>query len=219
MFCIVKVCVRPGTGDLKSKFMTILEGDLLTFVFEKIVGELSAEAALLVGDLQRVTLLLGTIEAEPECTNDAAGKYFSMDLKSITFVVSQRATATAARRTNHPVDLLTRESMASGLPEWSDLGHAAYSTLFQKLRGVLEADACFFRDLEQGTIAHGANPAPASRPRPTLPAAETPPPPPQPGALNSPGPGQETAPRRILCVMPLPRQLLGRLRPTDRPTD
>jgi len=78
MFCIVKVCVRPGTGDLKSKFMTILEGDLLTFVFEKIVGELSAEAALLVGDLQRVTLLLGAIEAEPESTNDAAGKYSSM---------------------------------------------------------------------------------------------------------------------------------------------
>ncbi|KAJ1446876.1 hypothetical protein M885DRAFT_576961 [Pelagophyceae sp. CCMP2097] len=133
MFCLVKVCVRQGTGDLKSKFMTILESDSFTVVFEKIVGELSAEAALLVGDLQRVTLLLGAIEAEPESTNDAAGKYSSMGLKTVTFVVSQRAAAaTAVRRTIQPVDLLACESMAGGLPD------------------VLEADECRFRDLEQG---------------------------------------------------------------------
>jgi len=151
MFCIVKVCVRPGTGDLKSKFMTILEGDLLTFVFEKIVGELSAEAALLVGDLQRVTLLLGAIKAEPESTNDAASKYYSMGLKTVTFVVSQRAAAaTAVRRTIQPVDILACESMAGGLPEWGDAAHPAYGKLFQQLRSVLEADECRFRDLEQG---------------------------------------------------------------------
>ncbi|KAJ1452565.1 hypothetical protein M885DRAFT_568567 [Pelagophyceae sp. CCMP2097] len=48
MFCIVKVCVRPGTGDLKSKFMTILEGDLLTLLEKQFPPRVVPPGVLLV---------------------------------------------------------------------------------------------------------------------------------------------------------------------------
>ncbi|KAJ1461000.1 hypothetical protein M885DRAFT_559149 [Pelagophyceae sp. CCMP2097] len=141
--CRVRVCVHPGTCDLKSKVMTVYGASSFVAIFEKIVGELSEDLAPRVGDLQRVTLTLGPDEAEPEESSDPAGKYFNMGLKAITFVVSQRAAA-ARRRTIHPD--LPRESMAGELPNWADAGHPAYDKLFQKLRGVFKEDGCLFRD-------------------------------------------------------------------------
>ncbi|KAJ1444336.1 hypothetical protein M885DRAFT_627219, partial [Pelagophyceae sp. CCMP2097] len=86
LLCRVKVCVRPGTGDLKSKSMTVDGASSFIGIFEKIVGELSEDLAPRVGDLQRVTLTLGAEEAEPEESSDPVGKYFDMGLKVITFV-------------------------------------------------------------------------------------------------------------------------------------
>ena len=91
LLCRVKVCVRPGTGDLKSKFMTVDGASSFIGIFEKIVGELSEDLAPRVGDLQRVTLTLGAEEAEPEESSDPVGKYFDMGLKVITFGDQKRA--------------------------------------------------------------------------------------------------------------------------------